>query len=116
MTINLLGLTSAELAADLDDWGPRNGADVGSPMTSGRVLYSEGGVEVGLWACTPGGWSINDRADTETVHILAGKARLRNSDGTSRDVGPGDVAVLPKGWSGRWDILEAVRKLYVTVA
>jgi uncharacterized cupin superfamily protein len=23
--------------------------------------------------------------------------------------------VLPKGWSGRWDILEPVRKFYITV-
>ena len=28
----------------------------------------------------------------------------------------GDVLTLPKGWSGRWDILETVRKLYVTAA
>ena len=30
-------------------------------------------------------------------------------------LGEGDVLVLPKGWSGRWDITETVRKLFVLV-
>ena len=41
------------------------------------------------------------------------RARLTNVDGTSVELTAGDVLTLPKGWSGRWDILETVRKLYV---
>jgi uncharacterized cupin superfamily protein len=29
------------------------------------------------------------------------------------ELGPGESVVLPRGWSGRWDILETVRKVYV---
>ena len=111
----LFSAASAELDSPLDDWGLRPGADSGEPRMSGRILFStaDDSVEVGIWACTPGGWSIADRPDTETVRILAGLARLTDAGGQSVDLRPGDVLVLPKGWSGRWDILEPVRKLYV---
>ena len=85
-------------------------------MTSGRVLYEGNGIQVGIWECTPGGWTIKDRPDHETVQILAGRARLTNADGTSTELTVGDVLTLPKGWSGRWDILETVRKLFITAA
>jgi len=104
----------AELSAALDDWGPRAGADSGEPVMSGRVFYGGNGVEVGVWECTPGGWSIENRPDHETVQILAGRARLTNADGSAVELAAGDVLTLPKGWSGRWDILETVRKLYIT--
>ena len=29
------------------------------------------------------------------------------------DIGPGDTAVLPRGWTGTWQIHETIRKLYV---
>jgi uncharacterized cupin superfamily protein len=103
----------AELSAELDDWGARAGADVGEPLMSGRIFYEGNGVEVGVWECTPGGWPIENRPDHETVQILAGSARLSNADGTSVELSAGDVLTLPKGWSGRWDILQTVRKLYV---
>jgi uncharacterized cupin superfamily protein len=105
-----------ELSAELEAWGPRDGADSGEPMMSGRVFYSGGGVEVGLWECTPGGWPIENRPDHETVQILSGRARLTNADGSSVELTAGDVLTLPQGWSGRWDILETVRKLYITAA
>jgi uncharacterized cupin superfamily protein len=111
----LLSATAAALDAELDDWGPRAGADSGDPRMSGRILFDGGspGVEVGVWACTPGGWQVLDRPDTETVHLLAGRARLTDAGGASVELVAGDVLVLPRGWSGRWDVLEPVRKLYV---
>jgi uncharacterized cupin superfamily protein len=115
MTTPLLVATPGiELTAELEDWGPRVGADSGEPTTSGRVLYEGNGIQVGIWECTPGGWAIKDRPDHETVQILAGRARLTNADGTSSELTAGDVLTLPKGWSGRWDVLETVRKLFVT--
>jgi len=112
MTTPLVAVTRDELDAELEDWGPRIGADTGSPMTSGRIFHEADGFQVGVWQCTPGGWSIENRADSETVRILAGRARLTSADGSSVELSAGDVLVLPKGWSGRWDVLETVRKFY----
>jgi uncharacterized protein len=96
--------------------GPRAGADSGDPQVSLVEFHSDGVTDVGIWECTPGGWHIEDRPDTEVVHILAGRVRMTDdTDGSTREIGPGEVMVLPKGWSGRWDILETTRKLYVVV-
>lgn len=103
------------LFGELEPTGPRAGADHGHPMTATRVLHAspDGALQVGIWECTAGGWSIVDRPDTETVHILSGHARITDADGTTHDLLAGDAIVLPRGWSGRWDILETTRKLYV---
>jgi uncharacterized cupin superfamily protein len=106
------------LFGELEPTGPRAGADRGQPETWTRVIFQspDGRMQVGVWQCTPGGWAIVDRPDTETVHILEGRARITDADGGVHDLSEGDAIVLPKGWSGRWDIVETVRKLYVTVA
>ena len=33
--------------------------------------------------------------------------------GTPVTIGPGDVAVFPRGWRGPWELHETVRKVYV---
>jgi uncharacterized cupin superfamily protein len=111
----LTAVPDADFDGALEDWGPRLGADVGAPVTSGRVFYEADGVQVGVWECTPGGWAIENRPDTETVRILAGRARITDAGGASVELTAGDALVLPKGWSGRWDVLETVRKHFVVV-
>ena len=108
----LVAVPAAELDGKLADWGPRIGADSGSPMMSGRIFHDADGFQVGVWECTPGGWAIDNRPDSESVRILSGRARLTGIDGGAVELGPDNVLVLPKGWSGRWDILETVRKVY----
>jgi uncharacterized cupin superfamily protein len=110
-----IAVADTDLFGPLADTGPRAGADRGTPMTALRVLHEDGPVNVGIWECTPGGWSIERRTNTEIVRILSGRARITDADGTVRELGPGSVVVLPLGWSGRWDITETVRKLYVTI-
>jgi len=104
-----------DLFGELEPAGPRIGADVGEPMMSSRVIHAHGAVEVGVWECTPGGWAIVRRGNTETVHILGGAGTITDVDGTVRELRPGVTLVLPLGWSGRWDITETLRKLYITV-
>ena len=105
----------SDLYGTLEPVGPRIGADVGEPMMSSRVLHAHGAVEVGVWECTPGGWAIVRRSNTETVHILGGVGTVTDVDGTVRELRAGVTLVLPIGWSGRWDITETLRKLYITV-
>ena len=102
------------LDGELEPLGPRAGFDSGAPQASGVTFFSGHGVDVGVWECTPGGWAILDRPTTETMMLLAGLVTITPADGESVDLSEGDVFVLPKGWSGRWDVRETVRKFYVT--
>jgi len=79
------------------------------------VLLDAGPLQAGIWECTPGGWSITHRPNTEVVHILRGLARITDADGTVHELVAGAVHVFPLGWTGRWDIVETIRKVYVTV-
>lgn len=105
----------ADLFGPLEDTGPRVGADVGSPMTGHRSLLDAGSLQVGIWECTPGGWSVTDRPNTEVIHILRGSGRITDASGVVHQLRPGTVHVFPLGWSGRWDIDATIRKVYVTV-
>lgn len=103
------------LDAELQPVGPRVGADSGDPQMATNVIFSGHGVEVGVWECTMGGWAIVDRPTTETMMLLRGSATITPARGEPVRLSEGDVFVLPKGWSGRWDIAETVRKFYVLV-
>ncbi len=100
---------------DLSLIGPRAGADQGNPQVSAREIFNDGSIQVGVWECTPGGWPIVDRGDTEVATIVHGSGTITDADGTEHVLVPGAVVTLPKGWSGRWDLSETLRKVYVIV-
>ena len=111
----VVAATWTSLFAELEDLGPRPGADVGTPMMSGRILKTWENVETGLWRCTPGGWPVENRPDEESVIILAGRARVTDASGRVTDLSEGSTAIFPRGWYGRWDIDEAIVKYYVSI-
>lgn len=92
---------------ELTPIGQRDGADQGDPQVSAQVIFREGPK--------PGGWPIVDRGDTETATIVSGSGTITDADGTEHALVAGSVVTLPKGWSGRWDITETLRKVYVIV-
>jgi hypothetical protein len=47
------------------------------------------------------------------VHILSGRMTVTADGGEPFEIGPGDTAVFPLGWTGTWQIHETIRKLYV---
>ena len=96
--------------------GQRAGADSGDPQVSSATISNQDGVNVGVWECTPGGWPVNNRPDCEVAHILKGRATITDASGAKQELTAGSVIVLPKGWTGRWDVTETVRKVYVIVA
>lgn len=99
----------------LEDWGLKPGADSGQPMTRGCVLKTWENVETGLWECTPGGWTVEDRPDEESVIILAGRARVTDAGGAVTEISEGSTVVFPRGWHGRWDVEETIVKYYVSI-
>jgi len=73
----------------------------------------DGLMKIGVWECTPGRFSADRQAASETCHLIAGRITLHGADGQSRDLAAGDMLVLPRGWRGEWTIHETTRKLYV---
>ena len=93
--------------------GQRPGADAGDPQVFLTRFDVPSDVRAGVWECTPGGWPVEPRADTETCYILSGSATVTDGrTGAVYEVRAGDVIIQPKGWSGRWDVTETIRKVY----
>ncbi|OIQ45513.1 MAG: cupin [Roseobacter sp. MedPE-SW] len=84
-----------------------------------NVLWQapDGGTSIGIWECTPGRFTADRTAAGEYCHIISGRASVTNVDGTNtREIGPGDLLVLPQGWVGEWTIHEHMRKLFIISA
>jgi uncharacterized protein len=107
-------LLAAAATAELEDWGPLEQATGEAMQTSGITLWSsaDGSQDVGVWQCTAGP-SYWVQEENEFVHILSGSLTVTPDGGSPRKLGPGDAAVFPRGWRGRWDLHETVRKVYV---
>lgn len=100
---------------DLNGTGFRAGAEEpGTCATRSRVLSDANGVTSGIWECTPGAFTFPDRPNTESIVLLQGRVRLTDVDsGKVTELNAGDAAVLEKGSSVRWEILETARKYFV---
>mmetsp|Transcript_55312 Transcript_55312/g.134344 ORF Transcript_55312/g.134344 Transcript_55312/m.134344 type:complete len:112 (-) Transcript_55312:121-456(-) len=96
------------------------------PTLSTNTLFDVGSTEVSSSTLSPGSFFTSPRTTTEAFIVLEGTFVLTNSDfdgkeddgspnGTAQRCGPGDIVVLPKGWSGYWDVLETVKKVWVVV-
>ncbi|MGK3122847.1 cupin domain-containing protein [Candidatus Pantoea formicae] len=93
--------------------GQRAGADQGDPQIALQTLAPDATGSLGIWECQPGGWPVHNRPDTEFTFIISGVAKLTDEKtGEVVEITGGDLVILPPGWSGRWDIIEPVRKVY----
>lgn len=105
--------SAATVTGALAPKGQRPGADSGDPQISSVAFDAPADVRVGVWECEPGGWPVTDRPDTESCYIVSGRATITDAaTGRTYEIAPGDVIVQPKGWSGRWDVTETIRKVY----
>lgn len=98
----------------LEDWGPLEEATGPVMNTSGVTMWkNEAGAEAGIWECTPGPsrWTFDD--ENEFIHIVSGRMTVTPDGGEPLEIGPGNTAVFPAGWTGTWEIHATVRKLYV---
>ncbi len=75
-----------------------------------------GELDAGQWSCEVGAWRIEFAANRdEFFHLLSGRIRLCDADGLVTEVGPGESAVIPAGFSGVFEVVEPVVKHFVLV-
>ncbi|UVE17697.1 cupin domain-containing protein [Pseudomonas sp. LS44] len=86
----------------------------GDPQQSVRNHYSSpcGQFSSGIWEGAVGQWTVN-YSEHEYCEILSGVSVLRDSAGNAKTLQTGDRFVIPAGFSGTWEVLEACRKVYV---
>ncbi|MBH1986583.1 MAG: DUF861 domain-containing protein [Burkholderiales bacterium] len=90
----------------------------GNPCRETWPLYesADGVTSVGIWACEPGMWRIAFAPHKEEYFcVLEGHVRLHDAQGLAVDVRAGEGAVIPAGFEGAFEVVEAVRKHFVLV-
>lgn len=99
----------------LGDHRPKPTAMADGLTEAARTIWSGSGIETGLWECTPGAFTAERIGYTEICTILSGRVTLFVEGYEPVEYGPGDVIVMPSGWTGVWDVHEPLRKHYTTV-
>jgi uncharacterized protein len=72
-------------------------------------------VRVGVWEAGKGKSVIHNFSFTEYVLMISGRVVVTDSEGTARKFVAGDTFVIPKGWSGQWDVQERMKKRIVKI-
>lgn len=66
----------------------------------------------GVWQCTPGTVAMSDWPYDEFCILLSGRVVITPQGGAAQEYAQGDAFVIPRGFTGTWDIKETVRKYY----
>lgn len=100
---------------DLGEPAPKPTSVEGDQREAAKTLWmsEDGSVEVGVWECTPGRFTADRSSSSEICHIISGRVEMRTLEGAVRELGAGDLLVLPQGWRGEWVLRETTRKLYL---
>jgi uncharacterized cupin superfamily protein len=72
-------------------------------------------VQIGVWEAGAGKTFLKNFPFTEYVLMISGSVIVTEEDGTSRSFVAGDTFVIPKGWSGVWDVQERMKKQIVRI-
>jgi uncharacterized protein len=86
----------------------------GNPKQTLWQQYTDptGKFFAGLWQSEPGKWSIA-YTEEEYCEILEGRSIITDARGNTMTVTTGDSFVIPRGFAGTWEVVEATRKRYV---
>lgn len=108
------------------DFAPREGAAAPDRLVDGNPTYKTweldtamaeaakwGQIRTGVWEATAGK-TISIKGETfEFCHILSGKCEISQDGGETHVFGAGDSFVMKPGFTGTWNTLETVKKIYV---
>lgn len=84
----------------------------GKPVARNAVLSvsADGRATTLIWDCTAGRFDWHYDID-ETVYVIEGAVRIKDPNGSVRQVGAGDTIYFPAGTSAEWTVGTYVRKV-----
>ena len=84
--------------------------------TWNHYTNASGEVFAGIWSSEVGHWRIVMGAhEDELFFVTAGRCRLTADDGHSVECAAGQSLVIPAGFSGSFEVIEAMTKHYMIV-
>lgn len=72
-------------------------------------------VQIGVWEADVSKTKLINYPFTEYALMISGRVVIINDDGTSNEFKAGDTFVIPKGFTGIWDIRERMKKQHIKV-
>jgi uncharacterized cupin superfamily protein len=86
----------------------------GNPKQQVWVEYESPDREfcAGVWASEVGEWKVQ-YTEQEYCCILEGRCVLTHEDGTAQEFSAGMEFIVPRGFVGRWRVVEPTRKRFV---
>ena len=108
------GLTQSDVSIDY----PRPDRLVkGNPQRLTFSLYEHPHMNCGIWQCEVGAWNIQFADNKqEFFQVIEGVVRLHDRETqTFVEITAGDAGVIPPGFVGTFEVVEAVKKYYVVV-
>jgi uncharacterized cupin superfamily protein len=102
-------------AVQLPAPAPKPTSRTGQSEASLSLWESGARTSAGVWECEPGEFTAVRDDVAEVCHILEGRGTVTGEDGTSAELAPGSLLVLPPGWRGTWVVHETIRKTFVLI-
>jgi uncharacterized cupin superfamily protein len=87
----------------------------GNPVQQAWNHYSDptGQFHAGIWQGEAGAWRVfYDAHEEELCTLLEGTVRLTDAAGLQREFSAGATFVVPGGFTGIWENVTRVRKIY----
>ena len=102
-------------SSELDDWGPvpKPISDTVSQLKGIIINENEDGSEAGIWECTPGTWT-RVVMEAEISTFVSGRALFHPEEGETIEINAGDTVYFDNNSKGIWEVLETIRKAYLT--
>ena len=83
----------------------------------GHLFFTNaaGNVNAGVWQCSPCTERITDYPYDQCCFVLEGSLTITDEQGHAETFNPGDSFIIPRGFTGLWQMTERYRNFFVTV-
>ena len=108
-------IVAIDSATATEELPVKPGVYVGQTITFDDTHDGETVARIGLWEADVSKTKLIDYPFTEYVLMISGRLVVVNDDGSELEFSAGDTFVMPKGWTGIWDIRERMKKQMVQI-